>query len=208
MMEELPRLDGVVATLSNQVIRRFATPHSWNPGILSSHAVRELHAARADLWDEVPEPDTPAMLSRLDEHIISELTRNGRLGWQALADRCGVTPATARKHTDSLMARGILRMRTVVEPQLVGLPVDAFVSLSINPTKLSLAGATLAQHPNVLMIAATTGDRNLCGEVAVASDKELYNFLADTIGNLPGLLHADVAVGLKTVKRAAMILAP
>jgi hypothetical protein len=25
------------------------------------------------------------------------------------------------------------------------------------------------------MIAATTGDRNLCGEVAVASDKALYN---------------------------------
>lgn len=57
MMEELPRLDGVVATFSNQVIRRFATPHSWNPGLLSSHAVRMLHAARPDQWDEAAEPE-------------------------------------------------------------------------------------------------------------------------------------------------------
>lgn len=208
MMEELPRLEGVLATFSNQVIRRFATPHSWNPGILSSHAVRALHAKRPDIWDEVPEPDTVPLLTPLDDQLIAELAVDGRLGWQTLAERCGVTPSTARKHVDALMARGILRMRTVIEPNIVGFPVDAFISLSINPTKLSVAGETLAQQPDVLMIAATTGDRNLCGEVAVASDKALYNFLSDTIGNLPGLLHADVAVGLRTIKRASMILQP
>ncbi len=206
MMEKLPRLEGVVASFSNQVIRRFSTPHGWNPGILSSHAVRALRSDRLDLWDEIPEPDTVAEISPLDEQLIAELAGDGRLGWQALADRCGVTPRTARKHVGSLMARGILRMRTVVEPELVGFPVDAFISLSINPTKLSAAGETLVHHPGVLMIAATTGDRNLCGEVAVISDKALYNFLVDTIGNLPGLLHADVAVGLSTVKRAGMIM--
>jgi DNA-binding Lrp family transcriptional regulator len=205
MMEELPHLDGIVASFSNQVIRRFSTPHSWNPGILSPHAVRALQAERSDVFTEVPEPDTVAQVSPLDERLIAELARDGRLGWQALADRCGVTPSTARKHVGTLMARGILRMRAVVEPNQVGFPVDAFISLSINPTKLGVAGETLAQHRDVLMIAATTGDRNLCGEVAVESDKALYNFLADTIGDLPGLLHADVAVGLRTVKRAGMI---
>lgn len=206
MMEELPRLEGVVATYSNQVIRRFATPHSWNPGVLSSHAVRMLHAARPDQWDEAAEPEGETPLSSLDEELIAELIDDGRLGWQELAQRTGVTPATARKHVERLMASGILRMRTVIEPEVIGLNVDAFISLSVNPTQLSVAGQTLAQHRDVLMIAATTGDRNLCGEIAVASDSALYDFLASTVGNLPGLLHADVAVGLSTVKRASMIL--
>lgn len=104
------------------------------------------------------------------------------------------------------MSRGILRMRTVVEPEVLGLAVDAFIWLSVNPTKLSVAGETLAKHHDVLMIAATTGDRNLCGEIAVASDSDLYDFLSGTVGHLPGLLHADVTVGLRTVKRAGRVL--
>lgn len=206
MMEELPQLEGVVATFSNQVIRRFSTPHSWNPEVLSSHAIRTLRAERQDQWVEMPEPDTVAPLTALDEHLVNELIQDGRLGWQELGRRCGVAATTARRHVEALMSHGILRMRTVVEPEVLGLTVDAFISLSINPTKLSLAGQALAKHPDVLMIAATTGDRNLCGEIAVAGDSALYDFLSDTVGNLPGLLHADVAVGLRTVKRASMIL--
>ena len=48
----------------------------------------------------------------------------------------------------------------------------------------------------------TTGDRNLCGEVALPSDAALYEFLSETVGGLPGLQFADVAVSLQSVKRA------
>ncbi|WP_129664919.1 Lrp/AsnC family transcriptional regulator [Phytoactinopolyspora endophytica] len=206
MMEELPRLDGVVATSSNQVIRRFSTPHSWNPGLLPEPALQTLHAARLDHWNEHPYPAAAPPLSSLEEQLVELLTADGRRGWQELADSCGVTPSTARRRVESLMSRGILRMRTVIEPEHIGLPVNAFVWLSINPTQLGAAGEVLARHPDVLMIAATTGDRNLCGEIALASDAALYDFLSGTVGSLPGLLHADVAVGLRTVKRAGKIL--
>lgn len=206
MMEELPQLEGVVATFSNQVIRRFSTPHSWEPGMLPDDVVRSLRAQRRDQWDELPEPEEVPPLSELDERLLAELGADGRLGWQELAGRCGVTPTTARRHVGALMSRGILRMRTVVEPEILGLSVNAFVWLTVNPTMLSAAGEALARHENVLMIAATTGDRNLCGEIAVASDSALYEFMSDTVGHLPGLLHADVAVALRTVKRAGMIM--
>jgi DNA-binding Lrp family transcriptional regulator len=208
MMEKLPRLDGVVATFSNQVIRRFSTPHSWDPGILPGDVVRALRAERIDWWDERPEPERVEPLTPLDERLTTELDRNGRLSWQDLAARCGVTPGTARRRAEALMTRGILRMRTVVEPEVLGLTVNAFVWLSINPTMLSAAGGALAKHPDVLMIAATTGNRNLCGEVAVASDSALYDFLSGTIGHLPGLQLADVSVSLRSVKRGGMQVAP
>lgn len=208
MMKELPQLHGVVATFSNQVIRRFATPHSWNPGILPDEAVATLRASRRDRWHERPEPDEVAPMSTLDERLLDEMIVDGRIGWQELANRCGVTPSTARRRTEQLMERGILRMRAVVEPEVLNLTVNAFIWLSINPTKLSQAGERLARHRSVLMIAATTGDRNLCGEVAVANDSALYDFLSETIGNLPGLIHADVAVSLRTVKRAGMLTEP
>lgn len=200
-LEQLPALDGVLAVWNNQVIRRFATPHSWLPELLAPDLVEQLRAQRLDPWHD-PLPDRPAAADALDERIAAALAEDGRLGWQRLAEQCDASPVTVRRRTEAMMASGALRMRTVVEPERIGLPVNAFISLNVNPTQLSRAGELLAEHPAVLMIAATTGDRNLCGEVALGSDAALYAFISDTIGGLPGLQHADVAVALQSLKRA------
>ncbi|MFC9561421.1 Lrp/AsnC family transcriptional regulator [Agromyces sp. NPDC056965] len=202
-LEQLPALDGVLAVWSNQVIRRFATPHSWLPELLADELVEQLRSQRLDPWHD-PLPSRPAATDALDDRIAESLARDGRLGWQRLAELCGANPVTVRRRTEAMMTSGALRMRTVVEPERIGLPVNAFVSLNVNPTQLGRAGELLAAHPSVLMIAATTGDRNLCGEIALASDAELYEFISETIGGLPGLQHADVAVALQSLKRAGL----
>ncbi|MFE0588219.1 Lrp/AsnC family transcriptional regulator [Micromonospora echinospora] len=206
MSEQLPGLDGVLAVWSNQVIRRFSTPHNWSPQLLPPEAVDRLRAQRVDHWDEQPPAGPPPRLSPLDEAIVAQLAVDGRQGWQQVAEGCGVSAATVRRRAEAMMTAGVLRMRTVVEPSVVGLAVNAFVCLSVNPTQLGQAGELLAGHPAVLMIAATTGDRNLCGEIALESDAALYEFLSGTIGGLPGLQHADVAVALRSVKRAGLVL--
>lgn len=200
-LEQLPSLDGVLAVWSNQVVRRFATPHSWLPELLPEDSVAHLRSQRSDPWRD-PLGDASVRLDALDMRIAEAFEDDGRIGWQQLAERCQATPVTVRRRAEALLSSGALRMRAVVEPEAVGLPVNAFVSLSVNPTQLGRAGEMLAEHPSMLMIAATTGDRNLCGEVALASDAALYEFISTTIGGLPGLQHADVAVALRSVKRA------
>jgi DNA-binding Lrp family transcriptional regulator len=204
MLDQLPRLEGVLAVWSNQVIRRFSTPHGWSPSLLPVEVVDRLRSQRLDQWSEQPPVEAPPRLSRLDEMIVADLAADGRQGWHQMAERCGASPVTVRRRAEVMMTAGFLRMRTVVEPSVVGLPVNAFIALNVNPTQLGQAGELLAAHPAVLMIAATTGDRNLCGEVAVESDSALYEFLSRTIGQLPGLQHADVAVVLQSVKRAGL----
>ena len=204
-LEQLPALDGVLGVWSNQVIRRFSTPHSWLPRLLPDDLVATLRAARLDPWNERLPPE-PIATNALDERIAAELAENGRLGWRALADLCGASPVTVRRRAEAMMSAGTLRMRTVVEPEAIGLGVNAFISLNVNPTQLGRAGELLADHPSVLMLSATTGDRNLCGEVALDSDAALYEFLSETIGHLPGLQHADIAVVLRSVKRAGRLV--
>lgn len=205
MMDDLPRLDGVVGASTAQVIRRFSTPHAWTAGVLPAATLRALRAERRDHWEERTPPGDDARISELDERLIALLGEDGRLGWQELAERSRVAPNTARRRTEFLMSRGLLRMRTVIEPALLGLPIGAFIWLRISSSRLSSAGQILTNHPAVLMIAATTGEQNLCGEIAVASDQALYEFLTETVGRLPGLLHTDTTVELRALKRAAML---
>lgn len=202
IMDELPRLDGVVATSTAMVIRRFATPHGWCPPLLPAAAVARLRGGRRDDWQERTDQDLDARLTAVDEALITELGRDGRLGWQELALACGTVPSTARRRVESLLARGLLRLRTVVDPALLGFPVTAYLWLRVNATHLSRAGRLLAEHPLVVNIAATTGEQNLCGEVALADDDALYDFLTGTVGRIDGLQDTDVTIELRTLKRA------
>ncbi|OYO11561.1 hypothetical protein CGZ94_14090 [Enemella evansiae] len=207
-MEQLPAMEGVRAIWSNQVIRRYATPHQWAPALLPAETIAELRALRADRWDDGTLDDAALSVGPVATRVAATLRRDGRKGWQQIARECGISAATARHHVEALMASGALRMRTVIEPEAIGARVNAFVWLNVVPTKLGAAGAILARHPDVLMIAATTGDRNLCGEIAVASEAGLYDFISQTIGSLPGLQHADVAISLLSLKRAGQVIEP
>jgi len=213
IMDELPRLDGVVATSTAMVIRRFATPHGWCPPILPPAAVERLRRDRRDDWRErtpaIPvgsgaEQPADVRLTAVDEALIAALGRDGRLGWQELAQACGTMPSTARRRVASLMARGLLRLRAVVDPAVLGYPVTAYLWLRVNATHLSAAGRLLADHPAVVNIAATTGEQNLCGEVALADDDALYDFLTGTVGRIAGLRDTDVTMELRTLKRATL----
>lgn len=206
-LEQLPALNGVQAIWSNQVIRRYSTPHRWMPPLLPDAAVAALRALRIDRWLESSPPDR-ADLPPVAALVAGAMQDDARQSWRMIARRCGISAVTARHHVEQMMASGTLRTRTVVEPEAIGLAVNAFVWLNVNPTQLGKAGAVLAEHPAVLMIAATTGDRNLCGEIAVASESELYTFISRTIGGLPGLQHADVAIALRSLKRAGRAVPP
>lgn len=205
-MEQLPAMEGVRAIWSNQVIRRYATPHQWVPDLLPRQTIKGLRALRTDRWDDATVDDAATSVGSLATRVAATLGRDGRRGWQSIARECGISAATARHHAEELMASGALRMRTVIEPEAIGAGVNAFVWLNVVPTKLGAAGAILARHPDVLMISATTGDRNLCGEIAVSSESGLYDFISQTIGSLPGLQHADVAISLRSLKRAGQVV--
>jgi DNA-binding Lrp family transcriptional regulator len=199
-------LDGVVTSGVLRVIRRFATPHGWTAGILGE---RPLALARADRWDAWTEAEggehRAASLDAVDERLVAALAQDGRLTWRELGQRAGVASATASRRVEALMRRGPLRMRTVIEPALVGRPIVALVWLRVLPSRLEVAGRTLAQHPDVLSVAATTGQHNLCGEIAVADDDALYHFLTSDVGSIPGVAAVEVTDGLDVLKRASRV---
>lgn len=206
VLGELARMPGVQATSSHVVIRRFATAHGWDAGLLPATSVAALRAARTDLWShaEPPPPDTTP-LSDVDEAILGALQADGRMRWVDVAARAGVMERTARRRADDLMRRGLLRLRAVVDPAVLGLSVRALLWIRVDPAHLTTVGAALADHHAVLLLAATTGEYNLCGEIAVASYRELYDFLTTVLGAQPGVRDIDVTLELRTVKRAGEI---
>ena len=200
----LTAVGGVTGSSTSKIIRRFSTPHGWSGGLVPDRALAALRSERLDHWREDSEIERRE-LDGLDRSLVGLLADDGRRTWRDLGGALGIQPATARRRVEGLMSAGLLRLRTVVQPAVIGQPVVASLWLRVTPARLEAVGRTLAAHPNVLNIAATTGLTNLSGEIAVADDDALYSFLTDEVGRLPGVAAVDVSDGLQVIKRASLI---
>lgn len=203
----LTGIAGVTGSSTSKIIRRFSTPHGWTAGLLPPATLAGLRTDRLDHWLE-DRPYSRVRLDELDEGLLRELGIDGRRSWRQLADALGVQPATVSRRVEALMSSGLLRLRTVVQPAVVRQPVVGYVWLRVAPSRLEAVGRELAAHPNVLNIAATTGHSNLSGEVAVASDEALYDFITNDVGQLTGVLAVDVSDGLDVIKRGSLVFQP
>jgi DNA-binding Lrp family transcriptional regulator len=76
----------------------------------------------------------------------------------------------------------------------------------VQPAALNAIAQTLAGHVEVAFAAATTGASNIVAFVVVHDLDELYEFLADRIGGLAGVLQVDTAPMGRQVKYAGRIV--
>jgi DNA-binding Lrp family transcriptional regulator len=201
----LPRLPGVTGSSSAVVLRRFATGVGWDPGLLAPAAVAELRRDRPDRWDQAQPGELAPPLTPTDEVLTDALALDGRMRWRDLADRAQIMESTARRRVGNLLKSGALRLRTVVEPAALGLPVTAFLWIRVDPARVATAAAALTGHPAVLLLFAAAGETNVCAEVAVARYEDLHRFLTETLGAIDGIRDVDVTLGLRTLKRASII---
>ena len=67
-----------------------------------------------------------------DRRLLAELQRDGQATAEKLGERLGLSPSQAGRRRQRLEARGIIRgYRATVDPEAVGLGVEAFVQIAM-----------------------------------------------------------------------------
>lgn len=193
----------VQAVESAAVIRTFTSNHDWDPQVLPAGTAAALRAGAPPRPFEEGHPDgPPEHLDATDLAVVAALGEDGRMSYTELAARTGVSESTARRRVDSLVTRGCLRFRTLVEPATFGFGVEFMLWLSVRPARLDEAARALAAHPTTRYLSATTGTFDLVGQVALRHYGDLYRYTTDVVGTLPGVDRAETTLQLRTLKRA------
>ena len=69
-------------------------------------------------------------LDAVDRRLVRELTADGRASYTDLAERVGLSVSAAHQRVRRLEQRGVIRGYSArVDPDLLGLPLTAFVSV-------------------------------------------------------------------------------
>jgi len=131
-------------------------------------------------------------LDQLDWEIIKLLNEHGRMSSAEIARRLGDVPARTVNHRiDNLIERGIITVRAVLNPLALGYRIYADVFIEVEPGRVREVAEKVAQFPQVSYVACATGGIDLSISVRVRSNEELFDFVAEQLGNIPGVRRTE-----------------
>jgi DNA-binding Lrp family transcriptional regulator len=206
LVENLPRPHDIVDTEAMVVVRKFVASEEWDTGLLGPDAVALLRPDGGRV--EHGEWHAPEQLTEQEFAIARVLAVDGRASYAQIAAAVGVSDSTAARRVESLVRRGCLRFRALFEASVLGFDVEFLQWLTVEPAELENVGAQLAKHGSTRYVSATAGRFNLCLHGVLPGYGDLYHYMTDVVGALPGVRAADLTLQARTLKRAWVRIAP
>ncbi|WP_445504165.1 Lrp/AsnC family transcriptional regulator [Microvirga sp. G4-2] len=154
---------------------------------------------------KLPIRPAKSALDRIDLLILDALRQNGRITYQALSDRVGLSPRPCLERVKRLEQKGVIRGYTaLVDPSAIGHDIIALAGISMRDpsavTRQRLEKALLG-HPAVVELQVVNGEYDYIARI-VAPTLAAYEALTEAIladtGCGIGRIHTTFV--LKTLK--------
>ncbi|WP_162903604.1 Lrp/AsnC family transcriptional regulator [Leucobacter sp. wl10] len=140
-------------------------------------------------------------LSLDERRVLGALLRDGRASYSSIAAAIQKSENTARRIMESLFEREIASLRVLVEPEMLGFQAKFWAWIDIKPSHLPEAAGLLAANPATKTLFASAGSSNLVGQFVLPRHTEVYAFMVDVLGELPGVRNAETLLESAVYKR-------
>jgi len=125
---------------------------------------------------------------RIDRQIVDLLMEDGRMPCAEIARRIGgVSERSVRYRIERLLEQGIMRVSAIPNPQALGYSVMADVFIEVEPGRIPDVARRLAAYECVSYVACSTGDRDVSIQIVARDNAELYRFVTEVVGHVPGV---------------------
>ena len=147
-------------------------------------------------------------LDAIDERILRELARDGRIANLALAARVGLSPSACSRRVAELERRGVIAgYRAVLDREALGQGFVAYIAVGLSVHTKAAQEAferAMARAPQVRECHNVTGTVEYLLRVEAADLRAYKHFHTDVLGALPGVasLTSYVVMGSPKDERA------
>lgn len=126
-------------------------------------------------------------LDEQDRRLIAHLQADARASYQELAEQVGVSPSTARRRVERLLASNVLKLVAVPSWLRLGFNLIAFIGISVDLACLRSVGAELRAMDEVCFVAITAGGYDLFAQVVLPTNEDLVRFVTHRLAPIPGV---------------------
>ena len=143
------------------------------------------------------------ILDEIDVRILDRLQLDGRITNQALSEDVGLSPSPCLRRVRLLEEAGVIsRYVALVEPDEVGLSVNAFVRIRLerqDDSQLSRFESAISQFPEVMECYLMSGEADYQLRVLVRSLGEFEDFLRYKLTRISGVSQVTTSFALRPV---------
>ncbi len=141
-------------------------------------------------------------LDRIDYRILHYVQNDARMSNTDLADRIGLSPSPCLRRVKRLEQAGIIRRYVgIVDAAAVGLPISAFVNISLHSQDregLEAFQSRVKTYAEVMECYLMTGTSDFLMRVVVP-DLQSYERFTDKLTRIPGISNIQTSFALKPV---------
>lgn len=151
-------------------------------------------------------------LDAIDRNILRRLQHNGRLTNQQLCEDVGLSPSPCLRRVRALEERGIITgYVALVEPEAIGLPVNAFVRIRLDQqddAHLERFESAVAEFPEVMDCYLMTGEADYQLRVLVPSLAAFEDFLRKRLTRIAGVAQVTTSFALRPIVNRTALPVP
>lgn len=129
------------------------------------------------------------MMDAINQKILRELTRDGRISNLDLADRIGLSPSACLRRVQELERSGVIRgYRAILDPAKTGVGFTAYVTVGLNTHTKDAQEAferAMADAPEVRECHNITGAWEYLLRIEAADLTAYKAFHTDVLGTVP-----------------------
>jgi Lrp/AsnC family leucine-responsive transcriptional regulator len=156
----------------------------------------------------MPKPEIDA----IDRRILVALQRDGRMPFQDLAGRVGLTPSPTLRRVRMLEEAKVIRgYVAVVDQKAVGLPISIFASVKLERQRehdINRFAAAVENWPEVVECYLMTGQRDYLLRIVVPDLEAYETFLRTKLTRLEGVGSIESSFALAQVKHTNVLPIP
>ena len=137
----------------------------------------------------------------IDAQIVDLLMEDGRMPCAEIARRLGsLSERSIRYRIERLVSRGVIRISAIPSPSALGYGVVADVFIEVEPGSILDVAQHMAEYDCVSYIACSTGDRDVSIQIVAHDNAELYRFVTEVVGKVPGVRKTTTLLVPLTLK--------
>ena len=127
-------------------------------------------------------------LDEVDQRIVAELRRDGRMSMRTLAERVHISRANAYARVERLESGGVIRgYHADIDPVLAGLGTSAYVTVTLHQAEWRSVRDELRALRGVEHIGLVGGDFDVILLVRARDNADLRHLILDRIQGMAGV---------------------
>ncbi len=132
---------------------------------------------------------------KIDAKIVDLLMEDGRMPAAEIARKFGnITERVVRYRIDRMIAAGVIQISPIVKPQAFGLTTVADVLLEVESDRIQEVARKASEYENVSYVACSIGETDVSVQVVGKDTAEIYRFITEVIGKIPGVRKTTTSI--------------